>query len=83
MRGFAIRIPTSPDAGSYISEEESGWLRSLAAGITVAGLADRVGYSERETYRTLGELYTKIGVTNRTQAIIWATRHGVFDTTAV
>lgn len=77
---MARRIPATPDADAWVSEDEANWLIALAQGATVASLADRIGYSERETYRTLGDLYARLGVTNRTEAIIWATRHGVLDT---
>lgn len=77
MRAMAQRIP--PEVDALVDETEADWLRALAAGETVAALAERIGYSERETYRLLGALYQKIGVTNRTEAIIWATRHGALD----
>ena len=76
---MARRIPATPDANAWVSEDEANWLIALAQGATVASLAERIGYSERETYRTLGDLYARLGVTNRTEAIIWATRHGVLD----
>ncbi len=74
---MATRVPTTPDAGSWVDETEASWLRDLASGTTVAGLAERIGYSERETFRMLNDLYEKIGVRNRTEAIIWAARHGL------
>lgn len=79
MRAMAQRIPPPPEVDAIVDETEASWLRSLASGETVAALADRIGYSERETYRLLGALYQKLGVTNRTEAIIWATRHGILD----
>lgn len=79
MRGIAQRIPPPNEVDAIVDDTEAGWLRALAGGETVAALADRIGYSERETYRMLGALYQKIGVTNRTEAIIWATRHGLLD----
>jgi len=30
-------------------------------------------------FRILRDLYARIGVRNRTDAIIWATRHGLLD----
>lgn len=78
-RAMAQRIPPPQEIGATVDESEAGWLRALANGETVAGLASQIGYSERETYRILGELYQRLGVTNRTEAIIWATRHGVLD----
>jgi DNA-binding NarL/FixJ family response regulator len=79
MRAMARRIPPPNEVDVIVDDTEAGWLRALAAGDTVAGLAERIGYSERETYRLLGSLYEKLGVTNRTEAIIWATRHGLLD----
>ncbi len=81
IRAMAQRIPPPNEVDAIVDGTEADWLRSLAAGETVAALAERIGYSERETYRLLGALYQKLGVTNRTEAIIWATRHGLFDST--
>lgn len=79
LTAMASRIPTAPDVSAWISDDQSRWLRALAAGVTVADLAGKIGYSERETFRMLGELYQQIGVKNRTESIIWATRHGLLD----
>lgn len=76
---FAARIPVRPSGNEWVTEEEVEWLRMFAAGVTVAALADRVGYSEREMFRNLHDLYVRIGVRNRTGALIWAQRHGLFD----
>jgi len=76
---FAARIPIRPAATEWVSEEEVEWLRLFAAGVTVAALATRVGYSEREMFRNLHDLYARIGVRNRTGALIWAQRHGLLD----
>lgn len=78
-RSLAARIPIGPAAGEWVTDVEAAWLRHLAAGTTVAKLAETVGYSEREMFRMLGELYARIGVQNRTEAIIWATRHGLLE----
>ena len=68
-----------PEGSTYdwISREQGDWLVALAEGVTVGELADRIGWSERETFRMLGNLYRHLGVRNRTEAIIWATRHGL------
>jgi DNA-binding NarL/FixJ family response regulator len=79
MRAMAARIPGAPHPSAWITDEEADWLRCLAAGETVADIADRVGYSEREMFRTLRETYTKLGARNRTEAIIWASRHGLLE----
>src|SRR3712207_1675473 len=48
-----------------LTESETGWLRALVSGKTVAGLAWDAGYSEREMYRQLAKLYRRLGAANR------------------
>jgi len=79
IRAMALRIPVAPDAAAWVQAGEAGWLRQLAAGVPVCDIAEHVGYSEREMFRMLHDLYVRIGVRNRTEAIIWATRHGLLD----
>lgn len=55
------------------------WLRYLADGGTVVGLGERVGYSEREMYRRLNRLYSRLGVPDRTAALLKAARLGWLD----
>jgi DNA-binding NarL/FixJ family response regulator len=76
---MAGRIPTITAVDQWVSAEQAAWLRELASGRTVAALSEQIGYSERETFRMLGELYASLGVKSRTEAIIWAARHGVLD----
>lgn len=59
-----------------LSAERLIWLRALAAGDTVAQLADQVGYSERAMFRLLRSLYQEMGVGSRIQALMWAREHG-------
>ena len=70
------RVPER-SAEDWVTPEQAEWLVALADGVTVAELAERIGWSERETFRMLGDLYRHLGVANRTEAIIWATRHGL------
>jgi DNA-binding NarL/FixJ family response regulator len=58
------------------SDEELGWLRVLARGGTVAALAESAALSERVVYRRLAKLYRRLGVPNRSQAIILARDEG-------
>lgn len=62
-----------------LSARESGWLRALVHGATVAGLARTAGYSEREMYRLLGSLYSRLGAENRTEALLRADRWGLLN----
>lgn len=68
---------SSPHLG--LDRSELGWLRGLATGETVAELSGRVGYSEREMYRRLRRLYTRMGASGRTDALLRATRQGWLD----
>lgn len=60
-----------------LSEREVSWLRALVDGATVASLARAVGYSPREMYRVLGNLYARLGAVNRTEALLRADRWGL------
>ena len=62
-----------------LTEVEQGWLRRLAAGGTVAGLARGCGYSEREMYRRLSNVYLRLGARTRTEALLLAERLGLLD----
>lgn len=63
----------------WVTEEEIGWLKLLATGTTVQQLADKIGYSERALYRMLHGLYGRMRVSNRTEAILQASRWGLLD----
>jgi DNA-binding NarL/FixJ family response regulator len=65
-----------PAASSPLSAEQLSWLRELAAGRTVAVLADRAGYSERAMFRLLRATYRRMGVRTRTEAIARAGERG-------
>jgi DNA-binding NarL/FixJ family response regulator len=60
-----------------VSVRERAWLRRLGDGATVAGLARADGYSEREMYRRLAGLYSRLGAANRTGALVLAERWGL------
>ena len=62
-----------------VTEEEVGWLADLAAGETVSAIADETGYSERAMFRRLKEVYERLGVTTRAEAILLAERLGLFE----
>lgn len=62
-----------------LTEQDRVLLRLLADGVTVAGLARRFAHSEREMYRLLSATYQRLGVQSRTEALLAAQRHGLFD----
>lgn len=59
-----------------LSEEQLSWLRRLAAGSTVAELADAAGYSERAMFRILKQIYRDMNVGNRMEAVLRAQELG-------
>jgi DNA-binding NarL/FixJ family response regulator len=59
-----------------LSTEKLVWLRALAAGRTVAQLAEQVGYSERAMFRLLRSLYREMGVHGRVEALMVAQANG-------
>lgn len=61
----------------WMTGTEVEFLRSLAGGITVGALARRSGCSERAMYRRLQCLYTRMSVSNRSEAILQASRWGL------
>jgi DNA-binding NarL/FixJ family response regulator len=52
------------------SDDEIAWLRALASGRSVAEVALQSAISERRLYRRLSDLYRRLGVANRTQALM-------------
>lgn len=75
-RRLAMGMAEEPDS-AVLTPEQVEWLRALAAGATVQQLAEEVGYSEREMYRLLRSVYDRLGVRNRTEALVWAARRGI------
>ncbi len=59
-----------------LADRELGWLRDLAQGHSVAAIASESGYSERMMFRLLRDLYAKLGVANRTEAMMLARERG-------
>ena len=74
----ALAAGVGIDAGParVLSAERLGWLRALAAGSTVARLADQAGYSERAMFRLLRSLYRDMGVGGRVEALMRARDEG-------
>ncbi len=74
-RSLAIDRPR-PTSPTTLDTEELDWLSSLARGKTVAELSLLHGYSERELYRRLRRLYSRMGASGRTDALLRAVRWG-------
>jgi DNA-binding NarL/FixJ family response regulator len=76
VRALTTSQPLPEEDETVPSPKEIGWLRELALGTTVVRLADRAGYSERAMFRLLRQLYLRIGVRNRTEALMRAHERG-------
>lgn len=70
---------SSGSGDSQLGEQEVSWLRDMASGITVAAIGERYGYSEREMFRRLRRLYSRMGVRSRTEALLTAERWGLLE----
>lgn len=77
VRDLVQGTGANPWVAGELDEAERGWLGALAAGCSVRALAEEVGYSERTMHRRLGNLYRRLGVENRTQALTVAARCGL------
>lgn len=79
VRAMAQSVPDRRDVTRWLDDNEAAWLRRMSQGQTVSEIADDLGYSERAMFRILRNLYTRLGVKNRTEALIWASRNGLLD----
>ncbi|MEU3183576.1 response regulator transcription factor [Streptomyces sp. NPDC006923] len=68
----------SPDPRSLtLSVREADMLSLVAEGFKTAEIAEKTSYSERTVKNVLHGLITRLDVRNRTQAVAFATRHGL------
>ena len=77
LKAMARHVPDDRDLSAWINDEEASWLTEMADGLTVLELAEDRGYSERAMFRMLRNVYDRIGARNRTEALLWAGRHGI------
>nr|WP_281363324.1 LuxR C-terminal-related transcriptional regulator [Nocardioides perillae] len=49
----------------------------MQAGLSNKQIATRLGISDRTVKAHLGSVFARIGVQDRTQAALWAERHGL------
>lgn len=77
LASLARRVPGG--AALDVSDEERHWLCVLAEGSTVGQLAAEGRRSERGMHRLLHDLYARMRVTKRSEAIVLAARMGLLD----
>ena len=67
----------TPSAAESLSEREREVLAMVAEGLPNKVIAQRLAISEKTVKAHLTSVYRQIGVTDRTQAALWAQRHDV------
>jgi DNA-binding NarL/FixJ family response regulator len=76
VRALASSRDLRDEGSTTPSAHEIEWLRMLAGGMTVAQLGDHFGYSERAMFRLLRNLYQRMQVGSRTEALMRAHEQG-------
>jgi DNA-binding NarL/FixJ family response regulator len=67
------------EAAGALSPREAEVLRLVVEGLLNKQIAQRLGVTERTVKAHLTSAYQRIGVADRTQAALWAQRHGLVD----
>ena len=74
--------PARPSPPDRLSRREVEVLRLLAAGKSNRAIADELVLSLNTVYRHVSSIFDKTGVANRTEAALYAQRHGLSEPTA-
>ncbi len=72
-----VSARTRPDPLAALSARERDVLRALAEGLPNKLIARRLEISEKTVKTHLTSVFRALGVTDRTQAALWAQRHGI------
>jgi len=81
----ALSVPAAPEYHELdlnqldLTYQERRVLKLIAAGLENRRIADRLSISHNTIKTHMRNIYSKLGVTGRTQAAIWAMRHGLAD----
>jgi DNA-binding NarL/FixJ family response regulator len=75
FRRMALKMKIDDGMGR-LSDSDIKLLQNLAAGLSNKEISDRMGFAESTVKNRLSMLFLKIGVADRTQAAIYAIRHG-------
>ena len=74
-----VSMPVSTSVANSLSEREREVLFLLAQGLSNADIAGRLYLSEGTVGNYVSSIYGKLGVSDRTQAAVWAMRYGLTD----
>ena len=72
-----LNARTSPSPADGLSEREREVLVMVAEGLPNKLIARRLSISEKTVKAHLTSIFRRIGVSDRTQAALWAERHGL------
>lgn len=75
----ARRLPAVPPGSPPLTARESEVLRSLSTGVTDRTMSEQLGVSERTIQYHLSNIYKKLGVKRRSEAIAWALKIGLSE----
>jgi DNA-binding NarL/FixJ family response regulator len=78
-KGFSLLFPKdrkSSSLGKDLTDKEALILSYLSMGLENQEISKRVSITGNTLKTHLGKIYTKLGVSDRTQAVIWALRNG-------
>ena len=79
LRAHLATLATRPGHPAALSRREVEVLRLVAEGLTTREIADRLYISAKTADHHIQHVYTKIGVSNRASAALWAFQHDVID----
>ena len=69
--------PRHPESSEALSEREREVLRHLALGLPNDGIADALFISKRTVQNHVSNIYAKLGLGSRAEAVLYAIRHGI------
>lgn len=67
----------NPAVADLLSRREIEFLRYMAQGLSNSEIGDKVSLSEGTVRNMISQLFSKLGVTDRTQAVVTAIRYGL------
>jgi len=74
--GFTIAVPEI-EGSVDLTDQEKLILTYLSTGYSSQAITEQLSISANTLKTHLGNIYEKLGVSNRVQAVIWAIRHGL------
>src|SRR5258707_1177089 len=77
MRGVASLSAEGNNSLTELSEKEIDILRCVAMGLSNKEIAEQLAYSEKTVKNYLSIIFQKLNIRDRTQAAIFAFRHGL------